>query len=70
MVSITATKHRQIPDPQPKPPKATAGQNFAPGKSAESVGHRAKAMVAETGDMNPGAQGRAASMSREWISRC
>ncbi|WFP74277.1 hypothetical protein [Mesorhizobium sp. WSM4906] len=32
-----------------------------PGKSAESVGHLAKASVLETGDSEPGAQGRAAS---------
>ncbi|RWK06510.1 MAG: hypothetical protein EOR43_05850 [Mesorhizobium sp.] len=40
----------------PTPPEA----NF-PGKSAESVGHLAKAAVLETGDSEPGAQGRAAS---------
>ncbi|AZO75478.1 MAG: hypothetical protein E5V92_24020 [Mesorhizobium sp.] len=32
-----------------------------PGKSAESVGHLAKASVLETGDTEPNAQGRAAS---------
>src|SRR5437899_4312878 len=40
----------------PASPEATF-----PGKSAESVGHLAKASVLETGDSEPGAQGRAAS---------
>lgn len=40
----------------PTSPEATF-----PGKSAESVGHLAKASVLETGDSEPGAQGRAAS---------
>jgi hypothetical protein len=59
MVSITATQHRHIPE-TPKA-KANTGEDFTMGKSAESVGHRARAMVAETGDLEPGAQGRAAS---------
>ncbi|WP_192245309.1 hypothetical protein [Mesorhizobium silamurunense] len=40
----------------PASPEATF-----PGKSADSVGHLAKASVLETGDSEPGAQGRAAS---------
>ncbi|RWA74636.1 MAG: hypothetical protein EOQ30_05890 [Mesorhizobium sp.] len=39
----------------------TAPEATFPGKSAESVGHLAKASVLETGDSEPGAQGRAAS---------
>ncbi|WP_245435886.1 hypothetical protein [Mesorhizobium tamadayense] len=41
--------------PQPSP------EGTFPGKSADSVGHLAKASVLETGDTEPGAQGRAAS---------
>ncbi|MDX8504214.1 hypothetical protein [Mesorhizobium captivum] len=41
-------------------PQAPSEETF-PGKSAESVGHLAKASVLETGDSEPGAQGRAAS---------
>ncbi len=59
MVSITATQHRHVSDAPKAKPKA--GEDFSVGKSAESVGHRAKAVVTETGDIEPGAQGRAAS---------
>jgi hypothetical protein len=59
MVSITATQHRHIPEPQKT--KANTGEDFTVGKSAESVGQRAKTSLAETGDTAPGAQGRAAS---------
>jgi hypothetical protein len=59
MVSAIATQHRHISETQPKAAKPNAADS--PGKSAASVGHRAKAMVAETGDTDPGAQGRAAS---------
>ncbi|PBB85699.1 MAG: hypothetical protein EOQ52_12525 [Mesorhizobium sp.] len=41
-------------------PEAPSEAEF-PGKSAESVGHLAKASVLEAGDSEPGAQGRAAS---------
>lgn len=41
-------------------PQAPSEGTF-PGKSAESVGHLAKASVLETGDSEPDAQGRAAS---------
>ncbi|TIS53294.1 hypothetical protein [Mesorhizobium sp.] len=61
MVSAIASQHRQVPENQLKAPKPETGEGFAPGKSADSVGHRAKAMVAETGDTNPNAQGSAAS---------
>ena len=61
MVSAIGNQHRQVPETQPKPAKTDPGEGFAPGKSADSVGHRAKAMVAESGDTDPGAQGRAAS---------
>jgi hypothetical protein len=59
MVSAIGNQHRQ--ETQPKLAKTEPGELFAPGKSAASVGHRAKAMVAESGDTDPGAQGRAAS---------
>ena len=61
MVSAIATQHRHVLEIQPKAGKRKQAKDFAPGKSADSVGQRAKAMVAETGDMEPGAQGRAAS---------
>ena len=61
MVSAIGNQHRQLPETQPKPAKTDPGEGFAPGKSADSVGHRAKAMVAETGDTDPNAQGGAAS---------
>ncbi|TJV02811.1 MAG: hypothetical protein E5Y12_18790 [Mesorhizobium sp.] len=61
MVSAIGSQHRQTPETLLKPAKTETGEGFAPGKSADSVGHRAKAMVAETGDTDPGAQGRAAS---------
>ena len=61
MVSAIATQHRHIPETQPKAAKTNSGEELSPGKSADSVGHRAKAMVLETGDSEPGAQGRAAS---------
>ncbi|WP_217578155.1 hypothetical protein [Mesorhizobium sp. GbtcB19] len=41
---------------KPQPPSETF-----PGKSADSVGHLAKASVLETGDSEPNAQGKAAS---------
>ncbi|CDX16450.1 conserved hypothetical protein [Mesorhizobium sp. ORS 3324] len=41
-------------------PQAPSEETF-PGKSADSVGHLAKVSVVETGDSEPGAQGRAAS---------
>ena len=41
--------------------ESETGEGFAPGKSADSVGHRAKAMVADTGDTDPNSQGNAAS---------
>ncbi|WP_189464983.1 hypothetical protein [Mesorhizobium sp. M2D.F.Ca.ET.223.01.1.1] len=41
---------------KPQPPSETF-----PGKSADSVGHLAKASVLETGDDEPNAQGKAAS---------
>jgi hypothetical protein len=59
MVSITATQHRHIPEPPNA--KSNTGEDFTVGKSAESVGQRAKTAVAETGDAAPGAQGRAES---------
>ena len=59
MVSAIGNQHRQ--ETQPKPAKTEPGELFAPGKSADSVGHRAKAMVAETGDTSSSAQGAAAS---------
>ncbi|ANT52180.1 MULTISPECIES: hypothetical protein [Mesorhizobium] len=61
MVSAIASQHRHVPENQLKAGKPETGEGFAPGNSADSVGHRAKAMVAETGDTDPGAQGRAAS---------
>ena len=61
MVSAIATQHRHVPETQTKAAKPNSGEEFLPGKSADSVGHRAKAMVLETGDSEPGAQGRAAS---------
>lgn len=61
MVSVIASQHRQIPETQLKAVKPETGEGFAPGKSADSVGHRAKAMVAETGDTSSSAQGAAAS---------
>ncbi|MDX8478600.1 hypothetical protein RFN28_08905 [Mesorhizobium sp. VK24D] len=39
----------------------TPSEETFPGKSAESVGHLAKVSVADTGNSEPGAQGRAAS---------
>lgn len=39
----------------------TSPEATFPGKSADSVGHLAKASVLETGDNEPDAQGRAAS---------
>jgi hypothetical protein len=61
MVSVIASQHRQTPEPQLKAAKPDTSEGFAPGKSADSVGHRAKAMVAETGDTDPNSQGNAAS---------
>ncbi|WP_457151859.1 hypothetical protein [Mesorhizobium sp. P5_C1] len=61
MVSAIASQHRQVPDTQLKATKPETVEGFAPGKSADSVGHRAKAMAAETGDTDPNAQGGAAS---------
>jgi hypothetical protein len=61
MVSAIGNQHRQVPETQLKPAKPETSEGFAPGKSADSVGHRAKAMVAETGDTGSNAQGRAAS---------
>ncbi|MFK0691176.1 hypothetical protein ACFX5Q_23685 [Mesorhizobium sp. IMUNJ 23033] len=61
MVSAIASQHRHVPENQLKAAKPETGEGFAPGNSADSVGHRAKAMVAEAGDTDPGAQGRAAS---------
>jgi len=61
MVSVIASQHRQVPETQLKAVKPETGEGFAPGKSADSVGHRAKAMVAETGDTSSSAQGAAAS---------
>jgi hypothetical protein len=61
MVSVVAGQHRQVPETQLKAAKPGTGEGFAPGKSADSVGHRAKAMVAETGDTDTNSQGNAAS---------
>ncbi|WP_214470662.1 hypothetical protein [Mesorhizobium sp. dw_380] len=61
MVSAIGNQHRQVPETQLKPAKPQTGEGFEPGKSADSVGHRAKAMIAETGDADPNAQGSAAS---------
>ncbi|TPK94519.1 MULTISPECIES: hypothetical protein [unclassified Mesorhizobium] len=43
------------------PSKPSASPEALPGKSAESVGHLAKASVSETDDSEPNAQGKAAS---------
>ncbi|MER9326484.1 hypothetical protein [Mesorhizobium sp. M0488] len=61
MVSVIASQHRKAPETQLKAAKPETGEGFAPGKSADSVGHRAKAMVAETDDTAPNSQGNAAS---------
>jgi hypothetical protein len=61
MVSAIASQHRQVSETQLKAAKPETGEGFAPGKSADSVGYRAKTMVAEKGDTDPDAQGRAAS---------
>lgn len=61
MVSAIGNQHRQAAETRPKPAKTEPGEGFAPGKSADSVGHRAEAMAAESGDTDSGAQGRAAS---------
>lgn len=61
MVSAIASQHRHLPVDQPKAGRPDTGEVFVPGKSVESVGHRAKAMVIETADLDSGAQGRTAS---------
>ena len=62
MVSAIASQHRHVPETQPKAAKPSAGEEVSPGKSADSVGHRAITAVLESGDVEPGAQGRAASL--------
>ena len=61
MVSAIANQHRQVPEKPTAVGKPETGEGFAPGRSADSVGHLAKIMVAATGDVDADAQGRAAS---------
>jgi hypothetical protein len=62
MVSTTGTQHRHVPPATAKHGPADKNPAAAPGKSAQSVGHLAKAMVAESGDTAPNAIGKAAAM--------
>ena len=57
MISAIGAQNRHIP-----PVKEEKSGETLSGKSGGSVGHRAKAMTAESDDTAPGAEGRAASM--------
>ncbi|RWN28121.1 MAG: hypothetical protein EOR97_23185 [Mesorhizobium sp.] len=61
MVSVIASQHPHVPEKQTAVGKPQTGEGFSPGRSADAVGHLAKIMVAAGGDMDAGAQGRAAS---------
>jgi hypothetical protein len=60
MVSAIAASLRQVPHPNAAKPEASGAASH--GRSDLSVGHRAKAMVAESGDTAPNALGKAASL--------
>ncbi|WP_394885821.1 hypothetical protein ACG873_01750 (plasmid) [Mesorhizobium sp. AaZ16] len=65
MISVIGVQNRHTPQTteNEKVGRAADGaEGTSAGKSADSVGHRAKVMVAELDDTAPGAQGRAASM--------
>src|SRR4051812_17645386 len=63
MVSVAGTQHRHAPTAPATQPQGGegAGSPSSPGKSAQSVGHLAKAMVAESGDTAHNAIGKAAA---------
>ena len=61
MVSVNGIQNRTVPIARPTGPEAPLGADVL-GKSANSVGHRAKAAVAETGDATPNAIGKEAAM--------
>ncbi|MCF6126300.1 hypothetical protein EN904_15025 [Mesorhizobium sp. M7A.F.Ca.CA.001.07.2.1] len=61
MVSAIASQHPHVPEKQTAVGKPQTGEGFSPGRSTDAVGHLAKIMVAAGGDMDAGAQGRAAS---------
>jgi hypothetical protein len=64
MVSEIGSQNRHTPQiiQHDKTGKSELLEGISPGKSADSVGHRARVMVAESDDTATGAQGRAASM--------
>lgn len=63
MVSAIGTQHRHTPEiVRPEKTDKEERPEGMSGKSADSVGHRAKLMVAESDDTTAGAQGRAASL--------
>ena len=64
MVSEIGSQNRHTPQiiQHDKTGKSELLEGISPGKSANSVGHRARVMVAESDDTATGAQGRAASM--------
>jgi hypothetical protein len=59
MTSVVGSQHGTSLVHHPNKPNASS--EAFPGKSAESVGHLAKASVSETDDSEPNAQGKAAS---------
>lgn len=61
MVSINGIQNRTVLVERPNRP-SLADQEPVKGKSADSVGHRAKAAVAESGDHAPNAIRKAAAM--------
>lgn len=61
MISAIGSAHRTIPPGKPAKPDITDLEGER-GNSAQSIGHRAKQAVAESGDTAPNAIGKAASM--------
>ena len=59
MTSVVGSQHGTASVHHPS--KSPASSEAFPGKSAQSVGHLAKASVSETDDGAPNAQGKAAS---------
>ncbi len=59
MTSVVGSQHGTALGHHPSNPPASS--EAFPGKSADSVGHLAKASVSETDDGEPNAQGKAAS---------
>ncbi|MER9586917.1 hypothetical protein [Mesorhizobium sp. M0276] len=61
MIAAIANQPRQVPEKQTAVGKPETSEEFSPGRSADAVGHLAKIMVGASGDVDSGAQGRAAS---------